>query len=78
MGCSHHISLHFTEKQDFFVMNIIKQSVCNGSSGISKSAILRALIRLLQQLDVDVTGVCTEDQLLERLKNSIQDPSISP
>jgi hypothetical protein len=59
-------------------MNMIKQSVCDGGSGISKSAILRALIRLLQQLDVDVAGVCTEDQLLERLKNSIQDPSNIP
>ncbi len=78
MKYGRHISLHFTEKQDFFVSNMIEQSMRNGSSGMSKAAILRTMIKLLQQLDVDVVGVCTEDQLLERLQSSIQDSSISP
>ena len=78
MGCSRHISLRFTEKQDFFVLNMIEQSTCNGSSGISKAAILRTLIRLLQHLDVDVSGVDTEDQLLARLQNSMKNATISP
>lgn len=78
MGCNRHISLHFTEKQDFFVLNMMERSMLKGAPGISKAAILRTLIRLLQQLDVDVSGVDTEDQLLERLKSSIQDAPTSP
>ena len=77
MKYSCHISLHFTEKQDLFILNMIKRSMSDNGSGISKAAILRTLIKLLQQLDVDVSGVNTENQLLERLQSSMQNISTS-
>jgi len=35
--------------------------------------ILRALVRMLMELDIDVTGVKTEEEFLERLRKSILD-----
>lgn len=72
MRDSRNIPLHLTEKEYTFILNMAEQSESSDSSGISKGAILRAMIRLLQQLEVDVSGVKTEDQLLKRLQNALQ------
>lgn len=42
-----------------------------GGSKLPKTVIMRALIRLLMELDIDVSGVKTEDEFLERLRQSI-------
>jgi hypothetical protein len=49
-----------------------KQCEGNGGSLMSTAAICRVLIRLLQHLDVDVSGVKNEDQLLQRLQHAIE------
>ncbi len=77
MKYGRHISLHFTEKQDFFILKMVKRSMSDNGPGVSKAAILRTLIKLLQQLDVDVSGINTENQLLERLQSSMQNISTS-
>ena len=51
---------------------MVEQCARNYGSEISRGAILRALIRLLQQLEVDVSGVKTEDQLLQRMQNAVK------
>ncbi len=42
-----------------------------GGSKIPKTVILRALIRMFMELDVDLAGVRTEEEFLERLRESI-------
>ena len=72
MRDSHNISLHFTENEHSFILSMARQCAVNGSSVISKGAILRTLIRMLQRLEVDVSGVRTEDQLLQCLQDAIK------
>ena len=43
-----------------------------GGSKLPKTVIMRALVRLLNELDVDVSGVRTEEDFLNRLRQSIQ------
>lgn len=42
-----------------------------GGSKLPKTVIMRALIRILRELEVDVSGVRTEEEFLERLRKSI-------
>jgi len=42
-----------------------------GGSKLPKTAIMRALIRLLVELDVDVSGIKTEEEFLDSLHQSI-------
>jgi hypothetical protein len=42
-----------------------------GGSKLPKTVIMRALVRLLMELDIDVSGVKTEEEFLERLRQSI-------
>lgn len=42
-----------------------------GGSKLPKTVIMRALIRMLMELDVDFSGVRTEEEFLERLRRSI-------
>lgn len=66
------ISLDFTEEEHSFILNMEERCASIGSSEISKESILRTLIRLLQRLEVDVSEVETEDQLLQRLQDTVQ------
>jgi len=66
------ISLHFTENEHSFILSMARQCAVNSSFVISKGAILRTLIRMLQRLEVDVSGVRTEDQLLQCLQDAIK------
>ena len=69
---SRNISLHFTEEEHNFILNTAAQYLHDGGVRISKGAILRSLVRLLQQLEVDVSGVKVEDQLLQRLQDAVK------
>ena len=42
-----------------------------GGSKLPKTVIMRALIRMLMELEVDVSGVRTEEEFLERLRQSV-------
>ena len=69
---SRNISLNLTEVEYSFIMNMADQCAGKGVPDVSAAAILRATVRLLQHLEVDVSGIKTEDQLLNRLRNTIQ------
>lgn len=64
-------TLNLRRQECSFILNIAEQCAVNSDSKISKGAILRTLIRLLQHLEVDVSGVKTEDQLFQRIQNAI-------
>ncbi len=72
METNYNTSLHLTQREYFFILNMAKRGANDGVTELSKGAVLRAMVRLLQQLRVDVSGVRTEDQLLERLQNAVQ------
>lgn len=72
MRASRNTSLYLTRKEYSFVTSIAEHSASDRDPGISKSAILRTLIRLVQHLDVDMSGVKTEDQLLQRLEDALK------
>lgn len=72
LRASRNTSLYLTEKEYSFVTNIAEHSTSDRNPGISKGAILRTLIRLVEHLDVDVSGVKTEDQLLQRLEDAVK------
>jgi len=65
-------SLYLTKKEYSFVSNMAEQCAGNGVSQVSPSMILRNMIRLLHQLEVNVSGVKTEDQLLKQLQIAVQ------
>ena len=62
--------LNLTEREYSFILDMARKSGSDAASELSDDTILRAMIRLLQRLSVDVSGVTTEDQLLERLQNA--------
>ena len=64
-------SLNFREHEYSFILKLAEQCASNGGFQISRSEILRVLIRLLQHLKVDISGVKTEDQLLQRLQGAV-------
>lgn len=72
MRASLNTFLELREQEYSFILNIVKQCEGKGDSQMSSEAILRALIRLLQHLNVDVSGVKTEDQLLQCLQKAIE------
>jgi hypothetical protein len=65
------LSLYLTESEYSFISEILEKCARHNGTVISESAILISLIKLLQELDVDFSGVETEDQLLARLQNSL-------
>jgi len=67
---SRNVSMYLTEEQYSFLLNIAAECANEGGSGLSTQAILRTLIRLLQHLEVDVSGIRTEDELLQRLEDA--------
>ncbi|MFC1717622.1 hypothetical protein ACFL6S_28430 [Candidatus Poribacteria bacterium] len=72
MADSRNISLNLTKTEYSFIMTMADQCAGKGAPEVSADAILRAMVRLLQQLKVDVSEISTEDQLLERLQNAVQ------
>jgi len=43
----------------------------SGGTKLRKTEILRALVRLLMELDVDLTGVRDENEFLRRLRKAV-------
>jgi hypothetical protein len=72
LRASRNTSLYLTKKEYSFILNIAEQSAVDGSPGVSKGAILRTLVQLLRHLEVDMSGVKTEDQLLQRLEDAVE------
>ena len=66
------VCLYFTEEQFSFLMHIAEQCADGDDNSLTEEAVLRALVRLLQQMKVDMTGVETEDEMLQRLEDAIE------
>jgi len=66
------VCLYFTEEQFSFLMHIAEQCADGEDNSLTEEAVLRALVRLLQQMKVDVTGVKTEDEMLQRLEDALE------
>ncbi len=72
LRASRNTSAYLTEEEYSFITSLVKHSMGDESPKISKGAVLRTLIRLLQHLQVDMSGVKNEDQLLQRLEDAIE------
>ncbi len=64
--------LYFTEEQFSFLMHIAEQCADGDDNSLTEEAVLRALVRLLQQMKVNMIGVKTEDEMLKRLGNAVE------
>ena len=64
--------LYFTEEQFSFLMHIAEQCTDGDDNSLTEEAVLRALVRLLQQMKVDLTGIKTEDEMLQRLEDALE------
>lgn len=69
VDCSTYFKL--TKEEYSFITSIVDKCANNKDSQISESTILRSLVRLLQRLEIDVSGIKTETELLQRLQNGI-------
>jgi len=67
------INLTLPIELDRVISDIGPATWSKGGSKLPKTVILRALVRMLMELDIDVTGVKTEEEFLERLRKSILD-----
>ncbi len=75
MGGIRNISLDLTDTEYLFIADVARQCASEGTcaSEVSEHTVLRAMIRLLQNLEVDVCNVRTEEQLLDRLRNACRE-----
>ena len=71
MRVCHNMSFRLTEREHSFITNMAEQCAEGNGSEESKCRILRTLIRLFEHLDVDLSGVRTEEQLLKRLQDAV-------
>ncbi|OGF52399.1 MAG: hypothetical protein A2044_02055 [Candidatus Firestonebacteria bacterium GWA2_43_8] len=53
-----------------YLDNISKKSKFTGGAKLSRTKILRALVKAMREMKIDVTGVKTEDQLKKRILRS--------
>ena len=67
------INLTLPIELDRVISDIGPATWSKGGGKLPKTVILRALIRLLMELDIDVTGVKTEEEFLQRLRKAISE-----
>jgi len=65
------INLTLPIELDRVISDIGPATWSKGGSKLPKTVILRALIRLLMELDIDVAGIKTEEDFLARLRQAI-------
>ncbi len=70
MSNNKEIQVELTQEQFSFLENFGGRCEDSGGSDISKASVLRCLLRLFQEMEADVHGVQTEDELLYRLLNT--------
>ena len=66
------ISLDLRTAEYSFITNMANQCKSKEGTEVSPEGVMRAMVRLLQRLEVDVSGARTEDQLMDRLQNAVQ------
>ena len=72
MAVNRDLCLYLTEEQYSFLQNIAEKCASEDGAGLPQAAILKTLVMLLQHMKVDVTGVRTEDELLQRLEEAVE------
>lgn len=66
------VNLTLPDELDRALQELGNNARATGGYKIPKTMIMRALIRFLMQLDVDPSGVKTEEELLERILKATQ------
>lgn len=66
------INLTLPDALDRFLEEVGIEAKAGGGYKLPKTMILRALVRLMAELDVDVDGVRTEEELLDRLVAAVK------
>lgn len=66
------VSLFLAKDEYDLICSVAEASASDESPGVSEETVLRALIRMLERLDVDLFGVRTEDQLLDCFRDAMQ------
>jgi hypothetical protein len=64
------VNLTLPDELDRVLQNLGNDARATGGYKVPKTMIMRALVRLLMSLDVDPSGVKTEDELLERISQA--------
>ncbi|OGF44719.1 MAG: hypothetical protein A2536_09230 [Candidatus Firestonebacteria bacterium RIFOXYD2_FULL_39_29] len=71
-GKHYRAELTLPEALGKFLVEFGAESKRSGGYNLPKTEIIRALIRVLMKLNVDVTGVKDEDELVERIMQAIK------
>ena len=66
------VNLTLPDELDRVLQELGNDARATGGYKLPKTMIMRALVRLLMTLDVDPSGVKTEDELLERILKAIK------
>ncbi len=66
------VNLTLPDKLDRVLQELGNDARATGGYKLPKTMIMRALVRLLMALDVDPSGVKTEDELLERIMKATE------
>ena len=68
------VNLTLPDELDRVLQKLGSDARATGGYKIPKTMIMRALIRVLMTLDIDPSGVKTEDEFLDRVLNAIKKP----
>jgi hypothetical protein len=68
------VNLTLPDELDRVLQELGNDARASGGYKIPKTMIMRALVRLLMTLDVDPSGIKTEDELLERILEAVNKP----
>jgi hypothetical protein len=66
------VNLTLPDELDRVLQDIGNDARATGGYKLPKTMIMRALVRLLMTLDVDPSGIKTEEELLERILAAIK------
>ena len=68
------VNLTLPDELDRVLQELGNDTRAAGGYKIPKTMIMRALVRLLMTLNIDSSGVKTEDELLERILQAVNKP----
>ncbi len=66
------VKFTITPKQKDILDSICKSAKKDGGRKISRSEVICGAVRLMQELDVDFTGIRSEEELLSRLRDATE------
>ncbi len=66
------VNLTLPDELDRVLQELGNDARATGGYKIPKTMIMRALVRLLMTLDIDPSGIKTEDELLERILQAVE------